>query len=182
MSKFSSKKKEVNASTMQNLKLAEDAVLKVKYLLPYGAGNQKTDISYTQGESWARRAMLRDNEYNQDPIQNAGRAVAYQAGNWNEHANVGYTLLAASSLNAPLLRVSDADEDHAYVLIGDPRDPTWARKIRRCGCVGDTSNSNDVRPIKRLKSAAYSLVPTASTGSARCQSDRCTCQRKPSID
>ena len=87
---------------MQNLKLAEDAVLKVKYLLPYGAGNQKTDISYTQGESWARRAMLRDNEYNQDPIQNAGRAVAYQAGNWNEHANVGYTLLAASSLNAPL--------------------------------------------------------------------------------
>ncbi|MBF9172268.1 type III effector [Xanthomonas campestris pv. campestris] len=128
LSKFSSKKKKVNASTMQNLKLAEDAVLKVKYLLPYGAGNQKTDISYTQGESWARRAMLRDNEYNQDPIQNAGRTVAYQAGNCNEHANVGYTLLAASSLNAPLLRVSDADEDHAYVLIGDPRDPTWGEK------------------------------------------------------
>lgn len=50
LSKFSSKKKEVNASTMQNLKLAEDAVLKVKYLLPYGAGNQKL-TSVTPKES-----------------------------------------------------------------------------------------------------------------------------------
>ncbi|MCS3359435.1 type III effector [Xanthomonas translucens] len=128
LSSFRSKKVNVNSSTIENLKLAEEAVMKTKYLLPYGAGNQKTDVSYTQGESWARQAMLRDNEYNENPIQNAGKAAVYQAGNCGEHANVAYTLLAAKSLNAPLLRVNDRNQDHAYVLIGDPRDRTWGEK------------------------------------------------------
>ncbi|WP_230849972.1 type III effector [Ralstonia solanacearum] len=113
---------------MDNLKIAERTVQQVKLMLPYGGGNQKPDVTYTEGESWARRSMLRDETYCQNPIQHAKEAVRYQAGNCAEHANVSYTLLAGQQLNAPLLRVSDADDDHAYVLIGDPRDPEWGER------------------------------------------------------
>lgn len=128
LSSFSAKKASVKSGTLENLKSAEEVVMKTKYLLPYGAGNQKTDISYTQGESWARQSMLRDNEFCQDPVQHAREAARYGAGNCAEHANVAYTLLASKQLNAPLMRVSDSQQDHAYVLVGDPRDPRWGEK------------------------------------------------------
>ncbi|MHA6911251.1 type III effector [Ralstonia pseudosolanacearum] len=113
---------------MDNLKIAETTVRQVKRMLPYGGGNQKPDVTYTEGESWARRSMLRDETYCQDPIQHAKEVVRYQAGNCAEHANVSYALLAGRQLNAPLLRASDGNDDHAYVLIGDPRDPYWGER------------------------------------------------------
>ncbi len=128
LSSFRSRKVRVDSETMDNLKIAERTVQQVKLMLPYGGGNQKPDVTYTEGESWARRSMLRDETYCQNPIQHAKEAVRYQAGNCAEHANVSYTLLAGQQLNAPLLRVSDADDDHAYVLIGDPRDPEWGER------------------------------------------------------
>ncbi len=128
LSSFRSRKVRVDSDTMDNLKIAETTIRQVKRMLPYGGGNQKPDVTYTEGESWARRSMLRDETYCQNPIQHAKEVVRYQAGNCAEHANVSYALLAGRQLNAPLLRASDGGDDHAYVLIGDPRDPYWGER------------------------------------------------------
>jgi len=45
-----------------------------------------------------------------------------------EHASLAYAALATRKIDAPVMRVSDRNVDHAYVVIGDPRDPRWGEK------------------------------------------------------
>ncbi|RLM27746.1 hypothetical protein BIY29_01285 [Brenneria alni] len=117
----------VNSSTIEHLRLAQDTLRKVKMMLPYGAGNQKSEVIYTGGESWARTRMLRHIPVS-NPIDGALNTARHQAGNCSEIADVGYALLARQRINAPILRVADREWDHSYVLIGDPRDHTWGEK------------------------------------------------------
>ncbi|RLM27744.1 hypothetical protein BIY29_01275 [Brenneria alni] len=117
----------VNSSTMEHLRLAQDTLRKVKMMLPYGAGNQKTDIIYTGGESWARTEMARCS-LSRDPIDYALQSARHQAGNCSEMTSLSFALLAQQRINAPVLRVCDREWNHSYVLIGDPRDQTWGER------------------------------------------------------
>ncbi|RLM27745.1 hypothetical protein BIY29_01280 [Brenneria alni] len=125
---YEGKRVSVSASTMEHLQLAQETLRKVKMILPYGAGNQKADIIYTQGESLARSLMRNLETSSSTPFYNAKEAARHQVGECEEHANVAYTLLAQKRINAPILHVEDNDWDHHYVLIGDPRDQTWGEK------------------------------------------------------
>ncbi|QTF09515.1 type III effector [Brenneria izadpanahii] len=124
---YEGKRVSVSASTMEHLQLAQEALRKVKMLLPYGAGNQTAEVLYTGGESMARTYMVRRTPFS-SPIQAAWDAARHQSGNCQEFASVSYTLLAQQSINAPVSFVKDQNWCHAYVLIGDPRDQTWGEK------------------------------------------------------
>ncbi|ATA24958.1 hypothetical protein BIY26_01570 [Brenneria goodwinii] len=125
---YEGKRVSVSASTMEHLQLAQETLRKVKMLLPYGAGNQKVEMVYTNGESSARSLMHRERSSANAPIPNASQAARYQAGNCEEHADIAYALLAQNRINAPVLHVGDSDWEHKYILIGDPRDQTWGEK------------------------------------------------------
>ncbi|RLM27742.1 hypothetical protein BIY29_01265 [Brenneria alni] len=114
----------VNSSTMAHLGLAQETLRKVKMMLPYGAGNQTAEVVYTGGESWARTKMARNVPLN-NLISDALHFARCQAGNCSEMADLTYALLAQTRINAPVMRVNDTHWDHAYVLIGDPRDQSW---------------------------------------------------------
>ncbi|MDX5628069.1 MULTISPECIES: hypothetical protein [unclassified Brenneria] len=125
ITRFTGKNIRVDASTMENLKLAQETLRKVKRMLPYGAGNQKADVIYTKGESAMRLLMLRERAASPFPVVNAKEVARHQAGNCGEQAELSYTLLAGQRVNAPVQYVSDKNWDHEYVLIGDPRDQFW---------------------------------------------------------
>lgn len=117
---------EVDEATLQNLHIASENLRQIKRMLPYGAGNMKADIFYTQGESWARSEMVF--EESDGLLSDAVRAASHQSGHCGEMANVSYVLLAQKQINAPVFRVKDRHWDHNYVVIGDPRDPRWGER------------------------------------------------------
>lgn len=115
----------VSASTLEHLQLAQETIRKVKMMLPYDSANQKAGVIYTKGESWGRKEMLHELDISNDPVSDAVNHARYQAGWCSETADLSYALLAQQHINAPVMRVGDRAWDHAYVLIGDPRDQTW---------------------------------------------------------
>ncbi|CAM2163367.1 hypothetical protein PSAC2689_110227 [Paraburkholderia sacchari] len=113
---------DVDDTTFQNLKTAQDVMNKVKEVLPHGSGNQTWDIDRTEGESYARVKLLRQQPWFSDPnaISEAG------AGNCGECANLAFREAGARVPDHPVLQVTGADGlDHTWVLIGDPRDPRY---------------------------------------------------------
>ncbi|WP_208908629.1 type III effector [Paracidovorax avenae] len=123
---YSGRKVRVRSETMKNLKTASDVLMEVKHMMPFGAGNQIADIVQTQGESWARASMARVTAGRNSSVMEYGQAgMQAQGGACNEHASVAFVALASREINAPITRVKDSRIDHAYALIGDPRDPRW---------------------------------------------------------
>ncbi|MCX4024911.1 hypothetical protein H0A36_10525 [Endozoicomonas sp. SM1973] len=114
--------------TIDNLKLAQKAIWAAKALLPYGAGNQIVDVYKTQGESAARVEFMRKEEKKLSVPGHAQQAMRVGAGNCGEHSAMTFSLLAAEPHKAPISWVSERGIDHAYVVIGDPRDPDYGEK------------------------------------------------------
>lgn len=114
--------------TIDNLKLAQKAIWAAKSLLPYGAGNQIVDVYKTQGESAARVEFMRKEEKKLDVPGHAQQAMRVGAGNCGEHSAMTYSLLAAEPHKAPIGWASEQGMDHAYVVIGDPRDSDYGEK------------------------------------------------------
>ncbi|SIT48371.1 putative type III effector [Paraburkholderia ribeironis] len=134
---YSAPVRQVRTETLDNLHRAQATVVDVKQRLSYGQGNQLPDIVQTWGESYVRmsyarhRATLRSEGGTSEAElhQHAEAALAFQAGNCGDTAALSYLHLAGGpSLNAPLLLVSDQEQDHDYALIGDPRDSRWGTK------------------------------------------------------
>jgi len=61
-------------------------------------------------------------------LEYARAGAEAQGGACVEHASLAYAALATRKIDAPVMRVSDRNVDHAYVVIGDPRDPRWGEK------------------------------------------------------
>lgn len=125
---FSHRAVSVQEQTWEHLDQAQAICRQVKWALPYGSGNQISDVIYTQGESWARVAMLRTASNERHPFRYARLAVAHQAGNCLEMAATAFTLLAGQATVAPIFVAQDSQMDHEYVVVGDPRDRRWGEQ------------------------------------------------------
>lgn len=126
---YSGRKVRVSRSTMEILTVASEVLRQVKHLFPFGAENQKADLVQSQGESLARALAARDRTSDEATVVEAARAaMEAQGGNCAEHADVTYAALATRTLDAPVMRVSDSNWDHGYVVIGDPRDSRWGER------------------------------------------------------
>ena len=122
LGQFQGQEVRVSAQTFEDLKTAQKVIWQTKQLLPHGAGNLPSDVFASRGESY-----LRANYGLAKASQNGGLAessLRVQAGNCSGHAEVSYKLLAASETERPVARVSSSMVDHAFCMIGDPRDPT----------------------------------------------------------
>ena len=128
---YRSKKVEVESTTLTALRIADRTHQEVKCLLPYGSGNRKAEVIYTEGESWAREKIqhsLAMAHANESLYEKSKRVLAFQAGNCGEHAALAYALLARQRIAAPVRYVADLHKDHGYVTIGDSRDRRWGEK------------------------------------------------------
>jgi hypothetical protein len=118
----------VNSETLEHLKSASWVNRIAKATLAGGAGNQKTDICASSGESWARRQIGFKSSPSSSAQGQLKRVQKAQGGNCVEHSIVTTALLAQKQLNAPVIQVWDHEIDHQYTLIGDPRDRKWGQK------------------------------------------------------
>ena len=128
---YRSKKVEVDSTTLTALRIADRTHQEVKCLLPYGSGNRKAEVIYTEGESWAREEIqhaLAMEHANDSHFKMNKHVLAFQAGNCGEHAAIAYALLARHTIAAPVRFVADLHKDHGYVTIGDCRDRRWGEK------------------------------------------------------
>lgn len=57
-------------------------------------------------------------------ISHAKMCIQTQAGNCSGHADVAYSLMDKNKVNLPIGRATSDVDDHAFVVIGDPRDST----------------------------------------------------------
>lgn len=129
VSNFGGHKVTVRSTTLKNLKIASEVLREVRHMLPHGAGNQEADVVLSKGESWARASVARTRENRSSTVLEYARAGAEaQGGACKEHASLAYAALSTRTINAPVMQVSDRNVDHAYVVIGDPRDPQWGER------------------------------------------------------
>lgn len=111
----------VSEKTIDNLIYAGKIINQTCSLLKFGAGNQRCDIINTKGESFLRAnyAMAKSNG---SIISHAKMCIQTQAGNCSGHADVAYCLIDKKKVNLPVGRAKSDARDHAFVVIGDPRD------------------------------------------------------------
>ncbi|MCW2256553.1 hypothetical protein M2263_002644 [Providencia alcalifaciens] len=114
---------QVSEKTINNLFYARKIIKKTQDLLRFGAGNQRCDIINTKGESFLR-ANYAMTKHGDSIINHAEMCIQTQAGNCSGHADVAYSLIDKDKVNLPVGRATSDVVDHAFVVIGDPRDPT----------------------------------------------------------
>ncbi|UXU85261.1 RHS repeat-associated core domain-containing protein [Burkholderia sp. S-53] len=114
----------VSEDTMNALLASRRTISQTRELLPFGAGNQAADLFSSGGESFLRAnyAMAKGAG---TISTNAKWSIHCQAGNCSGHADVAFSLLSAEKIGQPIGRASSNIEDHAFVIIGDPRDPIY---------------------------------------------------------
>ena len=120
----------VKPETLRHLKAAQLANQVVQSAFVAGAGNQKLDVLASGGESWARRKIGTAAAPEGELKDHLTRVQVAQGGHCTEHAALALATLAQMDLNAPIVRIyEDAPPvDHAYTIIGDPRDPRWGEE------------------------------------------------------
>lgn len=146
--RFHNKPVKVEPFTMNNMNAAQKLIWDVKLReLPYGAGNQYSDIVRTMGESGVRAKMSRNMQEQGGHVglyphwrQVARYASRYGAGNCQEFSASVLEKLEQSNLRHPIgiARISTRHPDRPHVVpyIGDERDrrygttntvlmPTW---------------------------------------------------------
>lgn len=138
LNKYRKKTEIVSEETMAHLEICQKTIAEAKDIIRYGSGNQVFSIIDTEGESTIRNAMCR--ESTTDTFSREGStsqssrrtveqkikyAMQYQAGHCSEVNSITFGILTQKKLNAPLLRMTDREEDHTYTLIGDPRVSKW---------------------------------------------------------
>ncbi|WP_096968477.1 hypothetical protein [Escherichia coli] len=111
----------VSEMTMDNLIYARKIIKNTQALLKFGAGNQWCDIVNTKGESFLRAnyAMAKSDG---GIISHAKMCIQTQAANCSGHADVAYCLIDKNEVSLPVGRATSDVDDHAFVVIGDPRD------------------------------------------------------------
>ncbi|WP_148284572.1 hypothetical protein [Providencia burhodogranariea] len=113
----------VSEKTINNLFYARKIIKKTQDLLRFGAGNQHCDIINTKGESFLR-ANYAMAKHCDSIISHAKMCIQTQAANCSGHADVAYSLMDKNKVNLPIGRATSDVDDHAFVVIGDLRDPT----------------------------------------------------------
>ncbi|HHL2560831.1 TPA: hypothetical protein ACQ31I_002742 [Yersinia enterocolitica] len=111
----------VSEKTIDNLVYAGKIINKTGSLLTFCAGNQYCDIINTKGESFLRAnyAMAKGGG---SIISHAEMCIQTQAANCSGHADVSYCLIDENEVSLPVGRATSDVNDHAFVVIGDPRD------------------------------------------------------------
>ncbi|ECG8590451.1 hypothetical protein FNI11_12010 [Salmonella enterica subsp. salamae] len=111
----------VSETTIDNLIYARKIINDTRSLLKFGAGNQYCDIINTKGESFLRAhyAMAKGGD---SIISHAKMCIQTQAANCSGHADVSYCLMNKNEVSLPVGRATSDVDDHAFVVIGDPRD------------------------------------------------------------
>jgi hypothetical protein len=117
----------IDDSTMRKMMIVQETNEKARELLPYGAGNQCSNIWRTNGESFERLRMHRKFDASKGSFiakthQKAINSVRYGSGSCEEWRALGGALLSARSreLRAPI-GYSEAP-DHCFIVVGDPRE------------------------------------------------------------
>ncbi len=112
---------QVSEKTIHTLIYSERIVNETCALLNYGAGNQGCDIVNSKGESFLRAnyAMAKGGH---SFAKHASMCIKAQAGNCSGHADVAYYLISKDNVTLPVGRATSDVNDHAFVVIGDPRD------------------------------------------------------------
>lgn len=111
----------VSETTIDHLVYAGKIIKDTRSLLKFGAGNQCCDIINTKGESFLRAnyAMAKGGG---SIISHAKMCIQTQAANCSGHADVSYCLIDKNEVSLPVGRATSDVDDHAFVVIGDPRD------------------------------------------------------------
>ncbi|WP_312744533.1 hypothetical protein [Cedecea neteri] len=91
-------------------------------ILDMGSGNQKNHVRATMAESYKRTLLSQKGTGNGDYTVRAWEASKFRAGNCGEMAAVNALLLANTRVKQPVSVVHNRDVDHAFVIIGDPRE------------------------------------------------------------
>jgi hypothetical protein len=117
----------IDDSTMRKMMIVQETNEKARELLPYGAGNQCSNIWRTNGESFERLRMHRKFDVTKGSFiakthQKAINSVRYGSGSCEEWRALGGALLSAKSqeLTAPI-GYGEAP-DHCFIVVGDPRE------------------------------------------------------------
>ncbi|MCH5555685.1 hypothetical protein [Pseudomonas syringae] len=114
----------VSSGTLAMLADATWANRVVKSVIPSGAGNQKTDIINSSGESWARLHLANAKYKHGGSTNHLKRAQEFQGGNCAVHASVAAAALQSRGVRYPVSRVRASLPDgnsHEFLLLGDRR-------------------------------------------------------------
>lgn len=111
----------VSETTLDNLVYARRIIKNTQSLLKFGAGNQCCDILNTKGESFLRAnyAMAKGGD---SIVSHAKMCIQTQSANCSGHADVSYCLIDKNEVSLPVGRATSDVSDHAFIVIGDPRD------------------------------------------------------------
>lgn len=121
VSKPSKRVYKVKDREWKNLQLAHNANHVVKAIFPKGSANLIIDLWRTRENLGAQLIEAREKGKGVQEAE-AAEAARIGIGNCGEHSYMSFKLLAsASGRKDPVLRVKAADEDHAFVVIGDHR-------------------------------------------------------------
>ena len=107
----------ISTETLEYLRLAQNANLKTKELLPYGSTNMGIDVYRTGGKNISLRRMA----ILSSAANSIERIIMHGAGNCAEHSQITFNLLAWQGIKEPIFRVRAEGIDHNYVTIGDSR-------------------------------------------------------------
>lgn len=116
---------QVSAQTMANLKLAQEAILRAKELLPM-SGNQLPSIWEKGGSAIAKIKGLRGLDLEEGGFtaklttaEAARKAIEIKGGNCSENSKVTFSILASLPRTSSIHIVRATSFDHQYVVIGD---------------------------------------------------------------
>lgn len=124
-------KKKASGAAIGRLKRADEAIKYAKQIFAFGAGNQRSAIRATRGNSYARMSVTRTEKYwKMAPLTKvlanlfpdaakAAKAEIAQGGNCGEHARVAFEYLRTQAVGETINRCGKDGLDHAFVIMGD---------------------------------------------------------------
>lgn len=159
----------VKPETLKNLKAAQLANQVVQSAFVAGAGNQKLDVLASGGESWARRKIGTAAAAGGSLQDHLTRVQVAQGGHCTEQSALALATLAQMDLNAPIVRIYEdtPSVDHAYTIIGDPRDPRWGEEtvvVDPWVCVPAASTLSQTAHVEAGTGATWRLRPISASG------------------
>jgi hypothetical protein len=159
----------VRPETLKHLKAAQLAHQVVQSTFVAGAGNQVLDVLASGGESWARRKIGTAAAPESSLQDHLTRVQVAQGGHCTEQAAMTLATLAQMDITAPIVRIYEDSPrvDHAYTIIGDPRDPRWGEQtvvVDPWVCVPSASTLAQTAPVDARTGLTWSLHPLTSTG------------------
>lgn len=112
----------VPLEVLRHLEQADEAVAAARAHIPDGAGNQEKEIEASNGHSTARLVAAR--RMPTPSVLALAASAAYTGGaNCGEFAALTYAALLAQGVEGkPVLQGGLKDLDHAFTMIGDPRE------------------------------------------------------------